>query len=429
MLVNFRFKNCRSFYDEALLSMQATSDKTYCELNTFKAGGVIPNGKSELLKSAVIFGGNASGKSNVLKAFSYMVNFVLLSSAQFPIVNINEPFAFKVGADIEESLYEVEIIQNRTFYKYGFALCKGAVKREWLYKREKRLTRVFERDNGKLKIIGESSQTLGFIRIPDTSLLLSIGRNYNLSANNCLEDVINWFKNINVVLGTTANPLNYYSKENGKYRAQAMEILKKADIGITDIEVIKEKKSGLDVDSITLFDKIKGSSSYGQNNEDNEWLNEIDLKTRFDVFDGSDTVVGYKDVLLYKDYGFNSEGTTRLLCYLGWILEALDKGLVLFIDEIDSQLHFLVADYIVQLFNSIENNPKNAQLICTAHNVMLMDEGLRRDQIYFTSKDKRGHSTIVSLADYNGVRSEDLFSKRYLAGFYADLPNMSEDKE
>ena len=84
-------------------------------------------------------------------------------------------------------------------------------------------------------------------------------------------------------------------------------------------------------------------------------------------------------------------------------------------------------DYIIGLFNSIEHYPKNAQLICTAHNVMLMDEGLRRDQIYFTSKDKDGKSSLVSLADYKGVRKTDLFSKRYLAGFYASLPDLDRD--
>ena len=97
---------------------------------------------------------------------------------------------------------------------------------------------------------------------------------------------------------------------------------------------------------------------------------------------------------------------------------------IIFIDEIDAKLHFLVADYIIGLFNSIEHNPKNAQLICTAHNVMLMDEGLRRDQIYFTSKDQYGRSSLVSLSDFNGVRKNDLFSKRYLAGFYASLPDL-----
>lgn len=150
----------------------------------------------------------------------------------------------------------------------------------------------------------------------------------------------------------------------------------------------------------------------------------IDVKTDFDVFNKNNEVVGKKPVMLFKENGFNSEGTMRLFCYLGWILAALDQGRTIFIDEIDAKLHFLVADYIIGLFNSIEHNPKNAQLICTAHNVMLMDEGLRRDQIYFTSKDQYGRSSLVSLSDFNGVRKNDLFSKRYLAGFYASLPDL-----
>ena len=113
-----------------------------------------------------------------------------------------------------------------------------------------------------------------------------------------------------------------------------------------------------------------------------------------------------------------------MLYYLGWILAALDQGRVIFIDEVDAKLHFLVADYIIKLFNSIDNNPKNAQLICTAHNIMLMDEDLRRDQIYFTSKDKVGVSTLTSLSDFTNVRKNDLFSKKYLAGFYTSLPDM-----
>ena len=84
-----------------------------------------------------------------------------------------------------------------------------------------------------------------------------------------------------------------------------------------------------------------------------------------------------------------------------------------------------MADYILSLFNSIESNPKNAQLIGTAHNTMLMDKNLRRDQIYFTAKDAFGKSTLTSLVDYKGVRKEDLFSKKYLAGFYAEFPDMS----
>ena len=152
------------------------------------------------------------------------------------------------------------------------------------------------------------------------------------------------------------------------------------------------------------------------------------MLTKFDIYDvATKEVVSQKDIMLFKDRGFNSEGTERLLCYLGWMLAALDKGRVIFIDEIDAKLHFLVADYLIGLFNSIDNNFKNAQLVCTAHNVMLMDEDLRRDQIYFTSKDEYGESKLVALSDYKNVRKENLFSKRYLAGFYSKLPDMTRD--
>lgn len=429
MLINFRFKNCRSFYDEANLSMQATSDTTKSEINTFFVNEkAMPKGDNELLKSAVVFGSNASGKSNILKAFAYMLNVIGFSSSQYPVVASNEFFAFRTGTDIEDSLYEVEIIQNGIYYKYGFELQKGVVVHEWLYKREERLIKVFERKNDKLEIMGVGSQAINLIKIPNVTLFLSIGNNYNLDINRYLSDVMNWFMRVMIVFENSANSLEFYTLENDKYKEQALEILKKADIGISNFEVIKDKianvKNPQDVINLNRQMQINPSFITGQLKRENETLYQIDMRTDFDIYDENDNVVGKKQVMLYKETGFNSEGTVRLLCYLGWILSVLDHGGIIFIDEIDSKLHFLVADYIIGLFNSIEHNPHNAQLICTAHNVMLMDEGLRRDQIYFTSKDSFGKSSLVSLADYNGVRKDELFSKRYLAGFYASLPDL-----
>ena len=432
MFINFRFENCRSFYEEANLSMQATSDSTKREINTFFVSeNNMPKDENELLKSAVIFGGNASGKSNIMKAFAYMLNVVRLSSAQIPVVASNEYFMFQRGAQTKPSLYEVEFIQNGIYYKYGFELCGGIVEHEWLYKREERLVKIFERENGKpLEIMGVDSQAIKMIKIPDSTLFLSIGNNYNLDINVYLNNVIQWFLNVLIVFENSANSLDIYTIENGKYKKLALEILKRADIGISDFEVVKNKIATVthpdDVLKLNTQMQINPAMLSGQLKAENENLYNIDMRTDFIVFDENDRNCGKKSVMLFKEGGFNSEGTVRLLCYLGWILAALDQGRTIFIDELDSKLHFLVADYIIRLFNSIEHNPKNAQLICTAHNVMLMDEGLRRDQIYFTSKDKQGRSSLVSLADYNGVRKTDLFSKRYLAGFYADLPNLSK---
>ena len=416
--------------DEANLSMQATSDTTKSEINTFFASeNVLPKGENELLKSSVIFGGNASGKSNIIKAFAYMVNVVRLSSAQIPIVSGNEHYAFNFEANKVPSVYEVEIIQNSVYYKYGFELLQGKVLKEWLYKREERLTKVFERSGSKLDIMGVSAQAINLIKIPDATLFLSSGNNFNLPINRYLSDVMVWFANVLIVFENAANSLDIYTIENGKYKEKALEILKRADIGITDFTVVKDKVASVtnpqDVLNLNTQIQINPTLLSGQFKAENESLYHIDVRTDFNVYDNDNNVVGTKNVMLFKENGFNSEGTVRLLCYMGWILAALDQGRTIFIDEIDSKLHFLVADYIIGMFNSIEDNPKNSQLICTAHNVLLMDDGMRRDQIYFTSKDSQGRSTLVSLADFNGVRKNDLFSKRYLAGFYASLPDLS----
>ena len=200
-----------------------------------------------------------------------------------------------------------------------------------------------------------------------------------------------------------------------------------ADIGISNIEVVKDKVANVnnpqDILSFNTQIQTDPSLMRGQLKAENENLYRIDMLTKFDIFGEKNERIGEKEVLLFKDTGYNSEGTVRLLCYLGWILAALDQGRTIFIDEIDSKLLFLVADYIISLFNSIEHNPNNAQLICTAHNVLLMDEGLRRDQIFFTSKDKYGRSSLVSLADYKGVRKNDLFSKKYFTNFFSIFYN------
>ena len=428
MLVNFLFKNCRSFYQENIFSMQAVKDTELREINTFTVDSkLMPKDENEFIKSAVIFGGNASGKSNVLKALAYMKNVLLMSASQFPIVAANETFAFYENAQNEESTYEVEIIHNASYYKYGFTLLKGVVKSEWLERRKERLTPVFKRTDNDLEITGLSKQATRLINISKNTLFLSVGNNFHLDIAPYLNDVMQWFQNLLIVFENDANILDIYTMENGKYKEQALKILKVADIGIQDIRVKKDKVANMaNFNDILNFNAQMqiNPASFGQLKQEEKNLYNIDLETFFVVYDEKGRIKGKKDVLLYKNAGFNSEGTARLLCYLGWILAALDQGRVIVIDEIDAKLHFLVADYIIKLFNSIDTNPKNAQLICTAHNVMLMDEDLRRDQIYFTSKDKYGESSLVSLSDYKNVRKTDLFSKRYLAGFYAKLPDM-----
>lgn len=429
MLVNFRFKNCRSFFEESNLSMEAEKDNTLQEINTFEVNAkLMPKGENELLKSAVIFGSNASGKTNVLKALTYMRNAIQLSASQFPVIQKNEYFAFMQGAENIESVFEVEIIEDNTFYKYGFSILYGEISGEWLERRKERLTTVFKRSNNQLEISGLPSQATKLINVGKNTLFLSVGNNFNLDIGQDITNVMNWFTKLIIVFENNRNSLDMYSFNQDKYRKQAIKILKQADIGIDDFSVKKDKIADItDFNDVLRFNVQlqTNPNGVGQIKQESSNLYDIDLQTTFNVYDENHSVVGHKDVMLLKEEGFNSEGTLRLLCYLGFILAALDYGRVILIDEIDAKLHFLVADYIVKLFNSIDKNPHNAQLICTAHNVMLMDEDLRRDQIYFTSKDKYGQSILTALSDYKNVRKQDLFSKKYLAGFYSKLPDMS----
>ena len=432
MLVNFRFKNVRSFYSENEISLEATKDDTMREINTFSVNKKIMSGDAELLKSAVIFGGNASGKSNVIKALSYMRNVIFLSASQIPVMQNNETFAFYDKANEEDSLYEVELISNNTFYRYGFVLNGGTVKQEWLERRTERITSVFRRSESGLDIVGLDKAAVKLINLAPNALFLSVGRNFHLDILPTLNDVMTWFQNLLIVFENNANSLDIYTMENGKYREKALKILKLADIGIRDIKVKKDKLVNMaDINDVLRFNtqlQTQPAAMQGQLKQEENSLFNIDMQTDFDVYDEeTKQPIAKKSIMLFKDRGFNSEGTERLLCYLGWMLAALDQGRVILIDEIDSKLHFLVADYLIKLFNSIDNNPKNAQLICTAHNVMLMDEDLRRDQIYFTSKDQYGESSLVALSDYKNVRKENLFSKRYLAGFYSKLPDMTRE--
>lgn len=425
MLVQFRFKNFRSFYKESILSMQAGKDKELKELNTFNVNdSLLPKGENELLKSAVIFGSNASGKTNVLKAMNYMKKAILNSASQMPIIKENEYFAFYKDAFNKESLYEVEIIQNNIFYRYGFTILNGIIQEEWLDKRKKRMINVFRRKDNELKILGLDKQKAKLIKLNPSILFLSIGNNFLLDISDDIKNVFHWFYQLLVVFEDNDIFLDNYNK----YLQQALEIVKHADIGIQDIAVKKEKlidKKQENNGVINPFSILKNSSSMmGQIKKEFNDYYDLDMATTFNVYDSNKKIVDHKDVLLFKNYGFNSEGTLKLLCCLGFLLSVLDRGTTLFLDEIDSSLHFLVADYLIHLFNSIDKNTNNAQLICTAHNITLMDEDLRRDQIYFTSKDQYGESILVSLFDFNNVRKSDLFSKKYLAGFYAKLPDM-----
>ena len=425
-IINFKVKNFRSFYNESIFSMQASLNKEYSELNTFLCNEkLFPKNENELIKSAILFGANASGKSNLVKALEYMRAVVLTSSNPLnPLVQNNTPFEFINTSKDEPTLFEIEIIANDIFYDYGFEIKQKHIVNEFLKRRSNgRLVNVFNRNIMGIDLLS-TKKTASIGTISSQSLFVSFANTPFLALDqNIVEDlknVFNWFSepNLFIVTDTTMNKYKIYQEENGKYANLALEFLKQADVGIEDFSVIQEKIG----DESNPF-LVKGKHLPQILPYDKEILT-LDLKTEFNIYDKQNNIVGKKDVFMERDYGFHSDGTYRLMSILGLILKVLDKGGVIVIDEIDSKLNFLIVDYIIKSFNSINKNINNAQLISTVHNVLLMDDGLRRDQIYFASKNKFGATEIYALSDFNDVRKSDLFSKKYLAGFYSAIPHL-----
>lgn len=421
MLIQFIVKNYRSFYEEETLNLLGSKDETLKNNNTFILNKELLKENDLVLKSALIYGNNASGKSNLLKALSYMQDAVMTSNYS-DIISKNEPFIFIVNND--DTLFLINIVENNIYYEYGFTINDGRIKSEWLNKRSERLTPIFKRENDVCYII--SKEQIKY-NVSTNTLFLSIYNNYYFNNKNYFNDVYNFFTKLDIIFNNDKNSLDIFNLENGKYKDEALKILAKGDIGIFDINIIKETLAKITPkrDVTILNNEIDFNDfKFGELKEENNRLYNLDLETKYKLYNKDKEEIGLKNIKLYKNKDFNSDGTISLINYLGFILLALDKGHTLFIDEFDSRLHYLITNYILKLFNSNSNN--KAQLIITTFNVMLMDDDIRRDQILFVNKDKYGISHVSSLSLLNGVRKNDIFSKKYLKGLYVDVPNINE---
>lgn len=149
----------------------------------------------------------------------------------------------------------------------------------------------------------------------------------------------------------------------------------------------------------------------------------IDLRTKHFIY--NDNKESVKEIKL-PFLKYQSDGTIKFFELSGPILEALEKGKTLIIDEIDSRLHYAILRHILSLFNSIDKNPYNAQLICTTHQVLLLEENIRRDQIWFVDKNEYGESELYSLDEFKDIRKDDPLLKKYLLGVFGAVPFIRE---
>jgi AAA15 family ATPase/GTPase len=418
MLLQFSIKNFRTFKDKVTLSLIATNyDKDTREHENIV---INDNFGLRLLKSAVIYGANASGKSKLIDAFAFMRYFVINSSKESQkgdTIEV-EPFRLSTETENEPSEFEIIFIHKNVLYRYGFEATSERIVSEWFYHKPKtKEVELFYRE-GNFFNTHERSFTKGNTVVKeglvrDNALLLSVAAQFN---DKIAINVLDWFKRLKTLSGLNESGYQGFTMgkaESSEHKHKILELLKAADLGIQDIKMQK-----LDIESLPkeLRDKL-----IREIKDDNaEFFS--DVSTTHRKFDVNKNAVSLEYFSLEDD---ESSGTRKFFALTGPILDVIENGYTLVVDELDSKLHPNLVCKIVSLFNSKEFNKKNAQLIFNTHDTNLLSSGLfRRDQIWFTNKNKFGEAKLYSLADFKSdeVRKNDPFEDNYIKGKYGAVP-------
>ncbi len=427
MLINFSVGNFRSFKKTVTFSMVAA--KITAKNKELDVDNVFQAGNLALLKSASIYGANASGKSNFIKAFSFMKNFVLRSTRTTSKDSIDvDPFLLSTETENTPSFFEVILFLDNVRYRYGFEVDQHHVCSEWLYRTVKRPTELFWREGDQIVLKAGFKEGKGLEeRTRPNALFLSVADQWN---GDIAGQIVGWFNKVNVISGLEDTAYLGFTVdqivEDAPVGHKVTEFIKRIDLGISDVAAEKRKvePNFLSVlqQAEDIPEEVKNAMSGG------DWFTPV-VKTTHKFYNEAKENIGWVQFDLNEQ---ESEGTKKAFSLSGPILHTLQEGLVLFVDELDARMHPLMTRYIIELFNSNYTNPKNAQLIFVTHDTNLLDNKLfRRDQIWFTEKDRYGATDLYSLVEYkipSPVRYDASFESDYIAGKYGAIPYIGNVK-
>ena len=417
MLVEFTVGNFLSFKDKRTLSFEAGSISELPE-------NVVKFGKYKLLRSAVVYGANSSGKSNLIKALDRMRDILLNS------VKLNDkdeldysPFLLSNQSEKAPTYFEIEFIISEKKYRYGFEYNNIEIVNEWLFIKDGTKKEVaqfirtpegigvsddFKEGNGK-----ESSTNNNRLFV---SLVAQLGGSIS-------KTIIEWFRNYNVLSGIDHKDYKGFTLKmlHDKFNGceESLSLFQKLKLGFQDINVIESEFSISDLPN-DLPEKIKVKIS-----KDLRDKTVISVKTIHNKYDKNGKVV---DSVLFDTEVQESEGTKKIIDLSGPVFDTLISGKILIIDELDAKLHPLLTKQIVALFNNHKTNPKNAQLFFATHDTNLLNYDLfRRDQIWFTEKDESEQTDLYSLVEFklpdgSKVRNDSNLEKNYIRGRYGAIP-------
>lgn len=417
MIEEFNFGNFWSFKDEQTLNMTTAKIKSNNPLLDIK--NTIPiNDNLSLLKSKAIYGANASGKSNVIKALVTFIRIVSTSVKTENILNTIDPFKLSLESLKEPTFFQLVFRIGQTRYRYGFEADEKSIKSEWLFHTPRVREQVLFIREGKdilevnKKHFEEGTKFISLLEDDDEN---SIFRNNSLFLTSLSsfgfgktsKKIVKLISSIMVINGLGDSKMFDIAGEAlevSNKKDFILEFLKNADIGINDLNNMEITRENLPED---IDDEFKKDFKKGN----------IIISSR-SQFDGDNNKVGnYQFILTAQE----SEGTIKMFELSPFIYNALKDGRTLVIDEFDSRFHPLLTKKIVELFNSDLN--KKSQLIFTTHDTnLLSSEFLRRDQIDFVEKDKYGASHLYTLVEIKGVRNNASFEKDYIQGKYGAIP-------
>lgn len=411
MLVEFSVKNFMSIKDEMTFSMVAGSGDE-------NAQNVIQNEKTGegYLKSTAIYGANASGKTNFMRALTAAIMTVRTSNLR----NINEPliemrpFKFDAKTVSKPCEFKFIFIKNNIKYIYGFSADINRIYTEYLYQYlSAKPSLIFERKNvNEYRFTKQEQSKLAELTTKNTEkkLFLSTATawNYEKTKNAYIwfsEDIDTYNDYMNV--GAYAFD-RFENDKDGKLKRFTINLLKQADILIKDYNFEIEN---VNANNVIAFNNIKIP-------KENILQKEVKISTFHEIENENGNIENHE-----LELGEESLGTQNLFFFSPILKEAFEKGKVIIVDEIDKSLHPLLVEFVIKLFHNSEINKNNAQLIFNTHDTNLLSlDNFRRDQIWFTEKEpKKGTTDLYPLDDFS-VRKTENVQKGYLNGRYGAIP-------
>ena len=404
MLLEFKCSNHRSIKEEVNFSMIAGSDNT-------SEGLLKEFEKFRVLRSAVIYGANGSGKSNFISALLFMCDLVSNSINYQPGQGIFQ-VRHKLSAEDSSSRYSIQFVRNDIRYAYGFSVKQNLIQDEYLYYFPKgRQVKIFERDRLEIRpgdrYKGVFDVSVSILK--DNRLFLSCAANYSNVKE--IEEAFLFFKTDIVIYNPEINNWTEYSiklmQDNDMMKKIFLNILRALGTGAKDVKVKLEKIKLADLpQELPLPDALKSLLGTKEGNR-------IEAKVIYDQFE--------VDLMTEE-----STGVKRFFQMICPIIDILNKGKILICDELETCLHESVIFQIVQLFQNYQKD-KFAQLIFSTHDTSLLDSDLfRRDQVWFTQLNNERATDLYSLVEIKNVRKSENLEKGYVSGKYGAIPMLNK---